>query len=249
MIPKLFIFDLDGTLLNSENEITNESKKAIWKCKNAGNYIAYITGRGTVKTKNFIEGLPCDAYACNNGSKIFGKEELVKSNCIDFNYAKKFLEEECTNKDFFVVMEPYKYLNYEDKKIDNLYYFKSSIDKLPNEPIDMISIRERDGIHIDKYNMLQFKKSGKSELMVNSKDATKLNALHTIANFFNVAKENIISFGDDYSDLEIFENSGISVAMGNAIKELKQMATYITDDNNSNGIANFIEQHIELVEK
>lgn len=243
MIPKLFIFDLDGTLLNSENYITNESKEAIWKCKNAGNYIAYITGRGTIKTKKFIEGLPCDAYACNNGSKIFCKDELIKSNCIDFTYAKEFLKEECKNKEFFVVMEPYKYLNYDDKKIDNIYYFKSSIDNLPNKPIDMISIRERNGININTYSMLQFKKSGKSEIMVNSKDATKLNALKTIANFFNISKENIVSFGDDYSDLEIFENSGISVAMGNAIAELKQVATYVTDDNNSNGIVNFIKQH------
>lgn len=245
MTPKLFIFDLDGTLLNSDNNITNESKEAIWKCKNAGNYIAYITGRGTIKTKSFIKGLPCDAYACNNGSKIFCKDELIKSNCIDFNDAKKFLEEECMNKELFVVMEPYKYLNYEDKKIDNLYYFKSSIDNLPNKPIDMISIRERDGINVDKYNMFQFKKSGKNELMVNSKKATKLNALNTIAEFFNITKEDIIAFGDDYSDIEIFENSRTSVAMGNAIRELKQIATYITDDNNSNGIANFICQYVK----
>lgn len=42
----------------------------------------------------------------------------------------------------------------------------------------------------------------------------------------------------------MFQTSGKSVAMGNAIPELKQIATYITDDNNSNGIANFIDQFI-----
>lgn len=245
MSKKLFIFDLDGTLLNSEKYITKESKEAIWKCKKAGNEIAYITGRGTIKTREFIKGLPCDAYACNNGSKIFCKDELVKSNCIDFQEAKRFLEEQCKTKEFFVVMEPYKYLNYDDKKIDNRYYFKSNIDNLPNKPIDMISISKREGIHIDLYPMFQFKKSGKSELMVNSKKATKLNALNTIAEFFNISKEDIISFGDDYSDLEVFENSGTSVAMGNAIEELKKVATYVTDDNNSNGIANFINNIYE----
>ena len=154
---KLMIFDLEGTLLNSQNEITKESKIAICKCKEEGYYIAYITGRGTIKTKKFIEGLPCDAYACNNGSKIFCNDKLIENNCI-----------------------------------------------------------------------------------VNSINATKINSLKVIANYFNVSKENIISFGDDYSDIEIFENSGISVAMGNAIQELKKIATYVTDDNNHNGISNFI---------
>ena len=56
---KLFIFDLDGTLLNSDNVITEESKKAIWKCKNKGGYIEYITGRGTINSRRFFyqEGL------------------------------------------------------------------------------------------------------------------------------------------------------------------------------------------------
>ncbi len=69
-------------------------------------------------------------------------------------------------------------------------------------------------------------------------------ALQVIQKYFNISKENTISFGDDYSDLEVFEKSGKGVAMGNAIVDLKQMADYITDDNNSNGIANFINQYI-----
>jgi len=243
-VNKLFIFDLDGTLLNSKKEVTKESKEAIWNCKKNGNYIAYITGRGTIKTKKFIEGLPCDAYACNNGSKIFCNDKLIESNCIDFDYAIDFLKKECTNKDFFVVQEPYKYLNYEDDKIDNIDYFKTDIDNLPNNPIDMISIRSGEEINIEKYNLLQLKKAGVSELMVNSKKATKLTSLKVISNYFKISKQNIISFGDDYVDIELFENSGVSVAMGNSIQELKEIATYITDDNDNNGIAKFINKNI-----
>ena len=80
--------------------------------------------------------------------------------------------------------------------------------------------------------------------MINDKNATKKNALEVIQKYFNVSKQNTISFGDDYSDLEMFKNSGKGVAMGNAISELKQIATYVTDDNNNNGIANFIHKFI-----
>lgn len=241
-LKKLYIFDLDGTLLNSKNEITKESKDAIWKCKEKGDYIAYITGRGTIKTKKFIKDLPCDAYACNNGSKIYCENKLIEDNSIEYNYAVNFLRKECNNKEFFVVQEPYKYLNYDDKKIDNIDYFKSDIDNLPNKPIDMISIRNREKINTNEYSLLQFKKSGETELMVNSKNATKLNALKIISNYYKISIENIISFGDDYSDIEIFKNSGVSVAMGNAIQELKDIATYVTESNDNNGIANYINR-------
>lgn len=50
MKKKLIVFDLDGTLLTSENEITQESKETIWYCKEKGFQIAYITERGTIKT-------------------------------------------------------------------------------------------------------------------------------------------------------------------------------------------------------
>ncbi len=54
MENKLMVFDLDGTLLTSRQNVTEESKIAIWKCKQKGYYIAYITGRGTLKTRKFI---------------------------------------------------------------------------------------------------------------------------------------------------------------------------------------------------
>lgn len=50
MKKKLIVFDLDGTLLTTQNEITQESKETIWGCKEQGYHIAYITGRGTIKT-------------------------------------------------------------------------------------------------------------------------------------------------------------------------------------------------------
>ena len=94
MNNRLIVFDLDGTLLTGDKRVTEESQKAIWKCKENGYYIAYITGRATIKTQKFLQGLPCDAYACNNGSKIFCEGKLVQSNCIDFKYAIEILKNE-----------------------------------------------------------------------------------------------------------------------------------------------------------
>ena len=42
----------------------------------------------------------------------------------------------------------------------------------------------------------------------------------------------------------MFKASGIKVAMGNAIEELKKESDYITDSNQDNGISNFFNKYI-----
>ena len=46
----------------------------------------------------------------------------------------------------------------------------------------------------------------------------------------------IMAFGDHYNDIEMLEGVGIGVAMGNAQKEVKQAADYVTDTNEKDGI-------------
>ena len=43
-------------------------------------------------------------------------------------------------------------------------------------------------------------------------------------------------FGDEKNDLSMFRDEWTSIAMGNAIDELKAKATYITDDADKDGI-------------
>ena len=42
----------------------------------------------------------------------------------------------------------------------------------------------------------------------------------------------------------MFKESGIKVAMGNACQELKEKADYITDTNDKNGVAVFIDKYL-----
>ena len=50
--------------------------------------------------------------------------------------------------------------------------------------------------------------------------------------------DDVTFFGDDFTDIEMLKAAGTGVAMGNAIDELKQRATYITDDCDKDGIYN-----------
>lgn len=49
-------------------------------------------------------------------------------------------------------------------------------------------------------------------------------------------------FGDDWNNIGLFKERGYPIAIENAISELKELAYYITDSNEDNGVACILEQ-------
>ena len=58
-------------------------------------------------------------------------------------------------------------------------------------------------------------------------------------------KSECVVFGDDYNDVEMLSNYENSYAMGNSPKEIKNVSAYITDDNDSDGIANALKRFVK----
>ena len=59
-----------------------------------------------------------------------------------------------------------------------------------------------------------------------------------MVNHLGGAYEDVVVFGDEKNDLSMFIDEWTSIAMGNAIDELKEKATYVTDDCDKDGIYN-----------
>lgn len=76
---------------------------------------------------------------------------------------------------------------------------------------------------------------------VMKKGSTKANAMKILIDYLNIRKEEVIAIGDGGNDIPMFEVAGYKIAMGNASKELKQKADYITDTNNNDGVAKALE--------
>ncbi|MEN1937913.1 HAD hydrolase family protein [Paenibacillus sp. 102] len=51
-----------------------------------------------------------------------------------------------------------------------------------------------------------------------------------------------MAFGDDWNDIGLFKQCGYPIAMENEISELKELAYYITDSNEDDGVASILEQ-------
>ena len=68
MSYKILLFDLDDTLLNSNEIVSERNRKAILNCSRNGMKIGYITTRSPRKMGDFLKGLPCDCIANYNGA-------------------------------------------------------------------------------------------------------------------------------------------------------------------------------------
>ena len=79
--------------------------------------------------------------------------------------------------------------------------------------------------------------------IINSK-ASKWTAIMNLAEKLNIENKDIIAFGDDVNDFDMIENAGVGVAMGNSEEKIKEIADFITDTNEIDGVAKFLEENI-----
>nr|WP_264175104.1 HAD-IIB family hydrolase [Clostridium tagluense] len=81
-------------------------------------------------------------------------------------------------------------------------------------------------------------------LEVMDKDCNKGYGVKVLGDMLGIKKEEIICIGDEANDIEMITYAGLGIAMGNAIEELKDVAEYVTLDNDNDGVAKAIEKFI-----
>ena len=81
------------------------------------------------------------------------------------------------------------------------------------------------------------------------KTATKEKAILEICSACGIKAEEIIAFGDDYADIGMLKLCGKGIAMGNAIKEVKEEADWVIGSNDEDGIAEYLAGNLLKDEK
>lgn len=248
---KALFFDLDDTLLNSEHVISERNRKAINQCKNQGMLIGYITVRSPRKMKLFLNKLPCDCIANYNGAMIYADGILIAQNCIPYSEAVTFMNrvyQVAPNINMSGYCEPYCI---QENRIINTVtneILGGSMMTLPQFDFQRIRIvlDGYDQIDFQQYvsQSMRYQVSIHNTAIITSIGATKENALELLMKHYNITSESVISFGDDTNDIGMLKASGIGVAMGNALQEVKEVADYITLTNNEDGVAEYIEKFI-----
>ena len=78
-----------------------------------------------------------------------------------------------------------------------------------------------------------------------NKDCGKGFAIANLCNILNIDINHVVSFGDAPNDVDMIKMCGTGVAMGNAYDEIKEIANFVTKNNDEDGVAYFLEQYLK----
>lgn len=79
---------------------------------------------------------------------------------------------------------------------------------------------------------------------VTNKNANKWDAIQFLIGKLGIEENDVICIGDNMNDLKMIKNAGLGIAMKNSAIEKQNIADYITEDNNSDGVGNAIYKYI-----
>ena len=82
-----------------------------------------------------------------------------------------------------------------------------------------------------------FTSSVPNNIEVNDVTANKGDGMKYVAEYLNIPVEATMAFGDGLNDLSMIQTAGIGVAMGNACRELLEIADHVTTDCDHDGVA------------
>ena len=250
---KIFSFDIDMTLLNHEDyKITHSALLAIEKLREQGHIIVLATGRNPENSdsKQFVDIVKPDAVIGLNGTLVKVGEEKIFEHFFDKDVLRglaKYVEgKECSigltleDKDYF--FNPHIIDAYDIKRWGQhfrKFYPAEELFDLPIRTLTYIGPVEGAKDIEKKFPTLKLPLfAGMFGADVVEKVASKAEGLKRLCKYFGVDLKDTVSFGDSMNDKEILEESGLGIAMGNSIEELKQYADYVTDNIAEDGVFN-----------
>jgi Cof subfamily protein (haloacid dehalogenase superfamily) len=99
--------------------------------------------------------------------------------------------------------------------------------------------------HLQAVDALAVSSSADNNLEITNSEAQKGVALKRFAKLKGIPLENTMAIGDNYNDVSMLEIAGFPVAMGNAVDEIKEMAAFVTKENDESGVAFAIQKFLE----
>ncbi len=242
----LVIVDLDGTLLNDNNEISNYNKLILKKCQENGCKIAINTSRSYIRTISFEEEINADYTICFNGNYVVG-DKVIYKNTFDQNLSINIIDAlEQSNYNFIIECLKGTYRNFskEIKLIQSNYIKLNDMKKeecfkflVECSPIEVINLMQK----FSKYNLTLSYDEKNKFLRIMPSETEKWNGLNKL----ELEKYDLISFGNDSTDLLTLRNSYLGIKMQNSDNSLDSINFY-TKSNNEDGVGKFLNNYFNF---
>ncbi|MFV0380791.1 MAG: HAD family hydrolase [Breznakia sp.] len=266
---KLVCLDLDGTLLDTKGNVSNDDIFELKRILEQGILVYLVTGRPYCFAKSLAEFIDerIKVIAFNGASIEIGKEhsntmipsaslqavmQILRKNQSHafFKGIHNFYTAERYDERFL-----YSHLNdkfpktlqvrtYCDLYWDELIIKTKEVNKIlvycDNEQ-QMLSIKMK----VKKVHGIALTSYNKISFDIHAYGISKGAAVLKVANRYDMKQTEILCIGDGANDISMFEACGTRIAMGNAVEELMLMSTDVTQTNENHGVAYALKKHIK----
>jgi len=258
----MIVVDLDGTLLNINSGCSRNTKRYLKRLKDKGYIIVIATGRVLGDAVKITDGADFANYIISNSGGLIYDMSLKKI------FIRRDISKEEARRICSLYNEEIDYINIGDLFSYNRYKFNGKMDLFFDREIKdidkfiddcdnilQIVIKFKNNDLVDKYYELFNNGKVKVLVMQNSFDdrrwievygygTSKYDAIKIICDREYISNNDVISFGDGRNDIDMLKNSGIGVAMGNALSDVKKVSDYITISHNDDGVIYFLKEYL-----
>lgn len=249
--PRLLALDVDGTLVDWDNNLTDAVRDSVHASAAAGMHVVISTGRsvpGVLNAANLL-GLEDHIAVASNGSVVFtySPVDVVHTVTFDAHNAVKLLLEEVPDAAVAVEEIGVGYrINkpFPDGEI-NGRMIQQSVDELVADPVTRVIIRSPDSSAEDFISMA--KRIGLTGtnyfvgytawLDLAPEGVSKASGLEVVCERLGVAREDVLAMGDGYNDLEMLRWAGRGVAMGQSPVRVQDASDDVTETVQRDGVA------------
>ena len=271
---RLIAFDLDGTMLRKNSELSAANRKALEDAAEKGVLPVPATGRLLSFMPENLMDLPQVRYlVCSNGAMVYDRQEetVLASDLIPTELAVQVMEvcdrfgvyyefydrgEAVTVTDnvrlgeevYHFPPDRLRFLkkNYKAKVPDLKAYLRENhiCPEKINSQFIPPEIRPQLIAALRKLGEMEIASSYPDTMEINAPGVCKARGLERLCALLGIDRQDVMAMGDGENDEPMLRWAGTSVAMGNAGESTKAAARYVTDDVDSDGAARAIQRFV-----
>ncbi|HMS63637.1 MAG TPA: Cof-type HAD-IIB family hydrolase [Ignavibacteria bacterium] len=268
---KLIVSDIDGTLVNSKNEVSELTLKVVKELKNKNILFSLASQRAHSSIVPIAKLLDIKIPVISiNGALIqdIKGETVLNKSVIDKKYAEKavrlaennyvkialcyndrivYTEDNSVLKDFMT-----RFGTIYDKVEDYSQYTDNVLEIIMsgNDRKIMRDIQKKMTLPFGLILKVKFFRSqvfqGVYNIEILRKNINKKTGLKILTKYLKLKRDEVMVFGDWYNDRDLFQYGGTNIALDNAVDELKDMADHVSErSNDEDGIGHFLQMFSE----
>lgn len=270
MSIKLIAIDIDGTLLNEKNQLAQATIEAINTAAENGVKIVLCTGRPLVGVKPYLKKLGLDLadnqYVITfNGSLVQTTNgDVLLRHTLSFD---DYIDIEALSRKLGIHFhcETDQYIYTANKNISPYSIAEAYLVRMPiryrdvgemdsslsiskcmmiDDPAVINRVMTDNEIPVEFNDRFYIVQSEPFFIEFMNRNASKGSALKELCTKLDIQRSEVMALGDQGNDLTMIKFAGLGVAMGNAIKEIKQAAQEVTLPNSEDGVAAAINQYV-----